>query len=208
MSLQYSYDTIKGSLKNLYFDYVPQKEQYSNIEHFTLPQEMKRDLVAQNIDQRFKSDLNVPIEIRNIIVPSEVISVVEKFDLDPSLLNTDEKNLRKKYLEFILTQTNDMYMRYKTDVINNLPNKQSLTPEQIILISQNADSLQMLTVRIIKLLIKELEPPVKCPKCPKCPECPKGKKEKFMNLSSEPHTLILWIIIIGVVYMIFKKNTI
>lgn len=212
MSIQYSYDNIKGNLQDLYINYIPQEEQYSNVEHFTVPE---IPISIQELDQRFKSDPNVPPVIRNIVVPSEVRSVVDKFDLEPSLLNTDEKNLRKKYLEILLTQMNDFYMTQKTHMINNSHFTQNLTPEEKRIVSENADSFHMLTVRIIKLLIKELGPPPKCPKCRKCPTCPKvygnKSKETFMNLSSdciEPRTLILWAIIIGVLYYYFKNNTI
>ena len=211
MSIQYSYDNIKGNLQDLYINYIPQEERYSNVEHFTIPQHLKDPIAIREIDQRFKSDPNVRPVIKNIVVPSEVISVVDKFDLEPSLLNTDEKNLRKKYLEILLTQMNDMYITQKTHMIDNSHWTHSLSPEEKRIVSENADSFQMLTARIIKLLIKELEP-TKCPKCPKCPTVSRNKnKETFMNLSSdciEPRTLILCAIIIGVLYYYFKNNTI
>jgi len=208
MSIQNSYDNIKDSLQNLYFNYVQQEERYSNIEHFSVSQFIKED---KNMDTRFKNDNNLPIEIKklqNIIVPSELISVIEKFDLEPILLNDDEKRLRKKYLNIIIDQINDKYSAYKTEIMIAHPAITGLSIEEKRLVSENADSFQKLTIRIIKLLIKELEP-TKCPKCPKCPKVSDHKKkESFTNVSSngiEPRMLLLIIIVLGVLYYNSKK---
>jgi hypothetical protein len=154
----------------MYFNYIDQdlqndQENYSNIEHFMVPP------LQNNTDERFRLDPNVPEDIRNTVIPSELSSVIEKFDLDPGLLTEKEKILRIKYLELSIKIINDSYDKRKDEFMKS-DMWNSLTIEQKMVWNTNIDSFKVLTLRIVKLLIKELDPPVKCPDCPVCPSCP------------------------------------
>jgi hypothetical protein len=150
-----SYDDIKKSLTNLYSSYFP-TERY--IEHFSMDGIMP--IPNAETDANFKSDPNIPQEIKLLnIVPTELYSVIQKFDLDPSQLNESDKNLRLKYLDIALKALNDNYQQIY----------EQLKSQQPKFVLDNMEASKNLSIRLIKLLILEINP-IKCPQCPQCPE--------------------------------------
>lgn len=149
MSIDSSYEDIKKSLTDLY-SYVSAPP--SNIEQFTI-MGPKPD---STVDATYAKDTNIPPEIKKYnIVPTELYSVVDNFDLEPSKLNDSEKALRTKYLNLLLQVIDDHYLK----MYNQLNESDHPFKD---LIKANSDASKNLTIRIIKLLIKEINPEI-CP---------------------------------------------
>lgn len=149
MALDASYEDIKKSLTDLY-SYVAAPP--SNIEQFTI-MGPKPD---SKVDENYKNDTNIPPEIKKYnIIPTELYNVVDNFDLEPLKLSDTDKALRTKYLTILLQVIDDYY----TQMYNRL--RETDSPFKDVMVA-NSDASKNLTIRIIKLLIKEVNPD-KCP---------------------------------------------
>ena len=145
MSLDSTYEDIKKSLSDLYFYIQPSS---SNIEEFTL-MGPKPDI---EFDTMYKNDPNIPVEIKQYnIIPSELYSVIDNFDLEPLKLSEIDKSLRIKYLNILLKIIDDYYTK-----INSYINTASLDKSSKDMLIANSEPSKNLTIRIIKLLIKEV----------------------------------------------------
>lgn len=135
--------------------------------------------------EHFTLDLGEPtpeeleeLKKRNI-VPEEVYKVVEQFEKPPSTLSTDDKALRKKYLQILL------------DVINEqAPSGKEMTvmvPE----LYNNYDASVELIKRIINLMLSEIDKEV----------CPDYTPVFYTGLG----VVVILLIIISVMYAVMKK---
>ena len=168
MTSQTSYDDIKQYLINMYNI----SQQVSNppnhiIENFTV----QFNNLPDNVDAIFDKE-SPPLLKQYNLKPTELIKVIEKFDLEPSELTQTEKDLRVKYLQTLLKAINDNYnlvvmLAQKHPVILQMQQGSKL-------IFDNMNPAKNLIVRIIKLLIAEIT--IVCPVCPIipktiCPDC-------------------------------------
>ena len=133
-----SYDDIKKQLSDMYSMYI---DNGRTNEHFSLDHLPKPD---SPLYSELLNNPNVPVELRKSIVPSELYNVIQKFDLEPSQLTQQEKELRIKYLDIMSKTIIDNYSKL------NLRGK----PEIVL---KNVDSSKNLILRIIKLLKKEVQ---------------------------------------------------
>lgn len=97
----------------------------------------------------------------------EFYDVIDDFDIPPDKLTNNQKVLRKKYLNMILS-----IMEYKDEIKTEL--QKSLKSDDKYTL-QNFEASFNTVKRIINLLIMEIDPP-SCPSCPVCPEDEKGYK--------------------------------
>ena len=110
-------------------------------------------------EQNLHPDVQVKLTKYNII-PKEVYDVISKFDYEPAILNDAEKILRKKYLNILLQIIKDESSTLRSNaysMITGGPLHQTV-PEQVPIIMQNYDLTISLVIRIIKLLILEIDP--------------------------------------------------
>jgi hypothetical protein len=134
------------------------------------------------------------------LVPKEIYSVIDKFDLSPSSLADKDKQLRKKYLNILIDVINNETQTFKAAMLHNEGANSGISPNAYVV--SNVDPAASLIVRIANLLLLEIDPvvcktcpecqsPTSCPTCkeptpcptckepipcPKCPECPVCKE--------------------------------
>lgn len=171
------YNSIKSKITNLYK--TPENTKYMlGVEHFTLP-----DKTFEFNDTEFQkeildrpSDPIAKLALKYNILPSEIENVIKNFDSEPLKLSDVEKTLRKKYLNIILSIMLDEIRILKDKIQSNL--KYDTKSKDIIL--ENYDPTVNTIIRIVKLLINEIDGPTICPTCPAqlvcpttiCPTCP------------------------------------
>lgn len=175
------YNSIKTKIADL--TKVPKNTQYMlGVEHFTLPSKA----FPEGGDEKFKTEMErepnnpmVKLSLKYNVLPSEIKNVLTNFDLQPSLLSDSDKALRKKYLNIILSGINDEVSTLKDKIQDDINNGN----EKSSLLLTNYDGMVNTVIRIVKLLIGEIDGPVICPTCPAqlvcpsavqttCPTCP------------------------------------
>lgn len=160
-----SFDQVKNELMNLYSSYTNNFGMINNavgpyIEHFSMHGFPKPDA---EFDRQFLLSPDVPQEVKQLgFLPSELYDVISKFDLGPHLLNDNEKNLRRKYLNMLKVY---MDMQYKNVMARNSPEaiqmlQTSNDPNSLRILSyfENAAAFKNFIDRIINLLLQEMGP--------------------------------------------------
>ena len=110
--------------------------------------------------------------------PHELYDVMTKFEKSPSELTATEKTLRKKYLNIA-----------KTQITQKEPQLKQLISTLDPIAANNFDSGKKLIIRIIDLLISEIEP-ISCLNSPECPKC-----------NTKPY--IITIIVLIILFLLF-----
>lgn len=155
------YDDIKTQISDL-----PIVKAHS-IEHFSLPP-YPEDLILpdyKELLEKHPDDISLQDVVKYDIKHREVYDVIDDFDQSPSDLSKEKVQLRKKYLNIILSIINERAVIIKTKL--NDPN--SLVKIHSL---ENYDPAVNTMKRIIKLLIMEIDGPT-CPEPKACPVCPK-----------------------------------
>jgi hypothetical protein len=118
------------------------------------------------------------------LVPKEIYSVIDKFDIAPSSLSEKDKELRKKYLKILIDVVQNETDTFKGHILTVGEHGPASNPFFL----SNVDPAASLIVRIANLLLLEIDPVVcrqgqePCPvcekslPCPSCPQCPTCKE--------------------------------
>jgi hypothetical protein len=158
------YDSIKKQISDLVV-----VKQVSSIEHFTLAP-LPNNVRINPEEQSYLNKYN--------IVPSEVHQVLSNFDEHPINLSDTQRDLRKKYLQILLTVMIDNFDKLKQIANSNIPPSGPMRDNILMYGIPNIDSTHNTIKRVIKLLILEIDiKGTSCPSssstsCPTCPTCP------------------------------------
>jgi hypothetical protein len=169
------------------------------------------------------------------LVPKEIYSVIDKFDIAPSSLSEKDKELRKKYLRILIDVVNNESPIYKALMLNNEGANSGISPNAYVV--SNIEPFATLMVRIANLLLLEIDPvvcktcsecqspppcptckePIPCPKCPecpackepipcpRCPTCPECEVCKA-TISPTPFIIVIVLLIISILALFFMRR--
>ena len=162
------YDNIKQSLLKM-IEPTKNEQVQNNIENFTL---MPPPMPLSELNIKFKNDPMIPSIVKQYnLIPSEIYSVVDNFDIPGSNLNQADKDLRLKYLRLLIKAINDNFS-LGVKIINESPAIPNNDFKRYI--TENVLPTKNLIIRIINLMIAEIipQPQPACPTCPAPPPCP------------------------------------
>lgn len=190
-----AYDYMKKMLADL-----PSVVETSKVESFTLfpypdPDPYPSQILRET-DKQFLAKYK--------IIPKEVYSVIDKFDLHPKVLQESDKELRKKYLKILIDVVKNEIDVFKGSVLAAGENGPASNPFFL----SNVDPAASLIARIADLLLLEIDPIV-CPSCPTfkvCPSCDDNAAATMIAPSPLPYIGVIVILIISILIMFFMRK--
>lgn len=157
MDLQKLYDSIKYQAKEI-ADLAVIDDDKSNVESFTDPYDLGGKLETKSPSELLKAAPDnelLQLMVKNDLTFADMLDVYKNFDLSPDELSDGQKINRRKYLELALESIEKNRVVIKLSV-QNTSSMFGMVPE---IIDKNSDSMINTLIRIVKLLIGELDPP-------------------------------------------------